>query len=131
MDKYLMHKHIGVTMKNGKYLRPHPVSRVHTDDITLKYHNAELKLSSPDKNSNKKTTVKKAELLKDFKIENNDCECTSLDYSAFEGVYVEDGWLVVEVEELNIKHKGVRVKFIHYENKKRRTVGVEIPKAKK
>jgi len=139
------HKHKGVTRLDGT-LRSHPITQKHRDKQVNRYHSSTIataarlaKISkaktsrikiSPSrvrKPVTRKPTVKKPAinsrdeikklLGKDITVKVNEAVMCPVD---------KDGFIMLDLTE--VKQKGVRVKFVRTEGRKKRTVGLEIEK---
>lgn len=110
------HKHNGVLTSSGN-LRPHPVSRVHTNTDVAKAHQESI--------GGKKTKTEKKALIKvkkEFKFEK----------AVFKKGVVcpvdKDGFIYIDLTQSDLKENGVRIKFQRQEGRTKKTVGLEIEK---
>jgi len=140
------HKHKGVTRSNGS-LRSHPASQKHKDKQVKRYHSSAIATAarlakkvktSPSykkkpsvKKATKKPTVKKSKPREEIKRLLGKTVTVNMSKSVMCPVD-EDGFIMVDLSQKDLKQKGVRVKFyrefIRSGRRIRRTTGVEIEK---
>jgi len=104
-EKMKNHTHKGVLRSDGG-LRSHPISRKHLDPRVQRHHDEAVNKPNVSKSTFSKATFNKSVM----------CPVD------------RDGFIYVDLTDNNLKQKGLRVKFVRKEGRKRRTVGLEILK---
>jgi len=117
------HKHKGLLTNKGA-LRSHPVSRKHKDKKVQQYHNLALANEARKSKTSVKKVVsdlkKKAGFPKKAKmpiISENEVKHPSIKVD-------DEDYIILDLTKT--PHRGVKVKFIRQEGRKRRIVGLKI-----
>ena len=120
------HKHKGLERPNGS-LRLHPVSQKHKDSYAQKCHNLALANAKRTKATlkSKKPSVK-AKVKDKIKDVKKLFGAESLEKKGHL-VPVKDEYLYLDLTKIQ-NVKGVKIKFMRQEGRKKRTVGLQIDK---